>query len=164
MTDTTKTTIGFVPTVDVDLSQPLDWPNADGSVTTWPPADVRDLEPKRAERRTAGERRVSLTPAGEILVEVTFTEGDALELAELVELAGPDDGAHQDQLDRIRAILDTSVRLARHHALTRSEPPLTSGQRQGYIDTGLIEPPLDSYIERARELALDESIAEGIDE
>ena len=32
-----KTTIGFTPTVDVDLSQPLAWPNLDGTVTVWPP-------------------------------------------------------------------------------------------------------------------------------
>lgn len=160
MTDTTKTTIGFVSTVDVDLSQPLDWPNADGSVTTWPPADVRDLEPKRAERRTAGERRVHLTPTGEILVTVTLTEADLDEALSLVRLATPDDLEHDAQLRLIASTFDASIRLARYHATSG----LTSGQVQGYIDSGLIEPPLDSYIERARELALDESIAEGIDE
>jgi len=36
-----NTTISFAPTVDVDLSQPLAWPNPDGTFTVWPPAGNR---------------------------------------------------------------------------------------------------------------------------
>jgi hypothetical protein len=34
------TTTTFAPTVDVDLSQPLAWPNPDGTTTIWPPEHV----------------------------------------------------------------------------------------------------------------------------
>lgn len=32
-----QTTVAIVFHSDVDLSQSLDWPNLDGTVTTWPP-------------------------------------------------------------------------------------------------------------------------------
>ncbi len=136
------------------------------------------------EKNGIERRRPHLTPKGEIIVTVALIEDDWIELLDLVDCAGSDDHEHADQLNRIRSMLNASVRLARHHATNG----LTSGQAQGYIDTGLIEPPLDydpyrfaearsavdewavqngqvpdSDIDRRVELALDESIAEGIE-
>ena len=56
MNDTVTTTIGFSPTVDVDLSQPLPWPNPDGTVTWWPPIPAAD--------RLKAEREIDAKLAG----------------------------------------------------------------------------------------------------
>lgn len=106
----------------------------------------------------------SLTPEGEIIVEVALTEDVWGQVLHRIE-----HGAREwADLRMARSAIDTSIKLARHHATSG----LTSGQAQGYIETGLIEPPLefdallDTFeddLDRRREYALDESIAEGLD-
>lgn len=101
--------------------------------------------PGGVKDRRAETNRRRLTSNGEIIVEVPFTEDQARTILAFASTAlegQPEPSYELGELEKALGLLKAALDYSVGQVLGSG---LTSGQRQGWIDSGRIEEPLDEF-------------------